>query len=1003
MKKKGVILAAGAVGLVILAIVWGAVSPAFAPGPLRELARTLGLNHGPAGAPITLAVAVDNPAPGGTGATIVNGMQLLIDDVNRNGGIQGRPLRVEVYDDAGSPQRSREVAETIGSRSSAVAVIGHRLSGASKAAGEVYSRHGIVAISPASTSVDVTAGNPWFFRTAFHNDFLGRFITRYLHAVIAPRQPVVLVSGHHNYGQWLLDLIRSEAGSIGMPVSASILADAADTPENRAAIQTVVDTLRAVTDGPRVLFLSQYPEEAVPLIRAVRDAGLNDVVIFGPDSLDRMDFPTLFRGLPQEQRTPGYYTNGVIIASSLVYDTAGREAGFFRETYVQRFGAEPDWRAALAYDAGKAVVAALRGVMEEDTPDQERPLAEVRKAVRDRLAAIDSIANAVDGIAGPVFFNGDGDANRPAGIARYQNGRIVSAFDQFQALRTLPDGTRLDDLVRAGQIIDVGGRLYQRTQVVFSGLLLQDIARIDLSAMSADVTGEMWVRYARGHTTEAPDPMDVTFLNALGPVKLEPLAEQVADGGIVYKRQRFSGSFRVDFVPGMRSYRHPMVGVEFRHRTVPSNRLLYVADLQGMGMTGGIGYTGVVGRLAPALETQGWSLREGTVFQGVEMVSSLGDPRYLGQPSGSVPYSTFVAVVRLGDVATLSLSAIPPDLRALIVLGGLSVLILIAMGDVCWPGLRLSPMLIVAEILIVAVVLAVAKEITIDALQNELPFQLLDGIERLYSMSWWLAGAYFLTLILRRFGWEPLERKSGRAVPAILKHFMTTVIVLLAVFGIIAFVFHQPLTSLLATSGLLTLIIGLAVQSNIANIFAGIILSLERPFSIGDTIKFGDMDPARVFDMSWRTTRLEDGFGYVRSIPNSKVAESTVINYSRRTPARDFQHVLLPPEVPPEKALTIMARALTGCRKTVQDGNYGTSFLGLHVVGNITAARYSVSYNVEDYFQRWGAREEVALRVWQALAAEGIPAQIDNLRLPDDKAKTEETTASSVSAPAAVL
>ena len=52
----------------------------------------------------------------------------------------------------------------------------------------------------------------------------------------------------------------------------------------------------------------------------------------------------------------------------------------------------------------------------------------------------------------------------------------------------------------------------------------------------------------------------------------------------------------------------------------------------------------------------------------------------------------------------------------------------------------------------------------------------------------------------------------------------------------------------------------------------------------GDTIKSGDQDPARVADMSWRTTRLEDGFGYVRCIPNSKVAETVLVNYSRRSP-----------------------------------------------------------------------------------------------------------------------
>lgn len=185
-------------------------------------------------------------------------------------------------------------------------------------------------------------------------------------------------------------------------------------------------------------------------------------------------------------------------------------------------------------------------------------------------------------------------------------------------------------------------------------------------------------------------------------------------------------------------------------------------------------------------------------------------------------------------------------------------------------------------------------------------------------------------------------------MPAILRHSVSSVILLLCLFGIIAFVFDQPLTSLLATSGLITLIIGMAIQTNLSNIFAGIVLSLERPFALGDTLKFGDQNPARVADMSWRTTRLEDGFGYVRCIPNSKVTETVLVNYSRRG-------------------------ALAECRSILQDRSAEAAFMGILTVDRNPVGRYALSHTPAAGVTRWTTAEEVSARVQDRLSAEGLP------------------------------
>ena len=51
------------------------------------------------------------------------------------------------------------------------------------------------------------------------------------------------------------------------------------------------------------------------------------------------------------------------------------------------------------------------------------------------------------------------------------------------------------------------------------------------------------------------------------------------------------------------------------------------------------------------------------------------------------------------------------------------------------------------------------------------------------------------------------------------------------------------------------MIIGLAIQLNISNIFSGIALNLESPFHIGDWIRVKDYPEGQFLDMTWRSTR----------------------------------------------------------------------------------------------------------------------------------------------------
>lgn len=90
------------------------------------------------------------------------------------------------------------------------------------------------------------------------------------------------------------------------------------------------------------------------------------------------------------------------------------------------------------------------------------------------------------------------------------------------------------------------------------------------------------------------------------------------------------------------------------------------------------------------------------------------------------------------------------------------------------------------------------------------------------------------------------------------------------------------LASLLTTSAVITVVIGLAVQATLNNFFSGLIIQAERLFSIGDWLEF-DGKEGRVVGISWKSTQLLTREQVLVYIPNSILASSTFSNFSRPT------------------------------------------------------------------------------------------------------------------------
>ena len=108
--------------------------------------------------------------------------------------------------------------------------------------------------------------------------------------------------------------------------------------------------------------------------------------------------------------------------------------------------------------------------------------------------------------------------------------------------------------------------------------------------------------------------------------------------------------------------------------------------------------------------------------------------------------------------------------------------------------------------------------------------------------------------------------------------------VITAILSILSFIpeFDRGWKAILTGSGIAAAILGLAAQSSLSNIFAGMsISSIDRPFDIGDRVKIGDIEPGFVRNITLRHVELITYMGQIVIIPNSTVQSSVIINYTK--------------------------------------------------------------------------------------------------------------------------
>lgn len=233
------------------------------------------------------------------------------------------------------------------------------------------------------------------------------------------------------------------------------------------------------------------------------------------------------------------------------------------------------------------------------------------------------------------------------------------------------------------------------------------------------------------------------------------------------------------------------------------------------------------------------------------------------------------------------------------------------------------------------------------------------------------------------------RRKAGQEFPGIFRQLLKGIVYLILILSFLSNTYKIDITPLLTTSAVFTMILGLALQDVLGNLFAGLSVHISPPFKIGDWIKINGFF-GRVEESNWRATTLRQSNTGLVVIPNNHISKNEIVNYSGADGSMFHEiSVGLPYGVSPERLRRIL---LAAARQVEEIHQRPTPVVTITDFGD-SAINYKVRFWISNDERPDRIAGQLSSRVWYRLKREGvsIPFPIRDVYVHHEKDDHEKT------------
>ena len=891
-------------------------SPSALAGAQQKWATVLGLVGRPAAdetdakliEPLDVVFVADFSGPGKeVGNSLAKGFK---------DAIASRPgtdvMRILVRDDQGRAEAVEALAEGAASGYSTLALVGPTQAAGFQSFASAAEQGQVPALIPVAPPIRLFKPN-WLFSLQPSQPRQGEFAGQIVQRIRSAKQVCFVISeGMVESGYWWgVAQSFSERNGVGLAIKRL---------QGKAG-SVFLEGETSALKSYDVLFVDLPSDMAVTLLKTLKEDGYKGTIV-GLNELSLPDFPKRFNGLPFEQASPGFYTNGMFAWTPFTPDVSGERSRALADDYADKYGSDPSWAYAYGYDAGMMLADFAAQFIASGHSVKSTPPEEWRAALRDYLERARLSPNPISGFTGVLRFDTTHQREVPPTLVVYRDGRQMPYLEQYS------DGAPHIEKVQrnsSDKQVEVDGRFYDLVPVVYSGLRFQSISEVDFINLAYTAEFDLWFK-----STIPLKPEDIYFPNAVEDSVKGEIVESVDNTDQKYRRMRFEGKFKFESSPRQVLLERVVLPLSWRHRNLDSSQLRFVVDSSGYN-DDSVKYplfeqVNREASLAPAL---GFKATGSVIAVENRAARALGDPR---STTGSLRFST------IGERMTLESksSNLGPTLarsihwQGAVAMAGVLVALFALVGVVQgfthrfsaqWQGAVLgkaSPRIWIYALLggiqrflrrfsltfdLVRVSLVAGTLLLIEVaafgspMLEKLPSGWLLIVRNSFTLAYYLAAAYAIDAII----WGFLRRGSRAArnpFQGTIKVLITFTVLIAVLAAYYTTVLGRDVLPLLATSSVVLTVVGLALRELILDAISGVAIVFEGAPKVGHWVMTKSTSGSPLYGvieaLGWRSVRLRSRDDQVHFVPNSMIVTNTLSNFSMN---QGFTRAVVPFEV----------------------------------------------------------------------------------------------------------
>ncbi len=327
-----------------------------------------------------------------------NGYAIALDEINVQGGVLGKKVELDFYDDQSKPDQAVQGVSKLIDQDGVPLILGSYSSESTKAiVGSVTQRETPLIIPTATADNVMDSKSPWVFRICAGANDYARETIAFLKANGAPKT-MAIVYENTNFGQSNMKAMTAAAKEAGINLVA-IESYEAKSPDYKAVLQRVKQA------NPEVIYFCSYLLDATTLMRQSREVDLNPRFYTSSGTgFAAAEFPT--------DKGAGKNADYTFSVSQWLPEAKWPGSKEFDAEFFKRFKSHPAYHAIQAYAALKVAAAAINNAKSLEP-------AKIRDAIKN--------INLSSTPFGPIKFE-NGQNQHPVLITQVQSGQYRVVF-----------------------------------------------------------------------------------------------------------------------------------------------------------------------------------------------------------------------------------------------------------------------------------------------------------------------------------------------------------------------------------------------------------------------------------------------------------------------------------------------------------------------------------------------------------------------------------------------